>query len=91
MEVRIHIAGCEEFIEIQGVHLALVCHRIHGEQWVRQFMSKILHITHSQWIFKNFTLYDRRKSWLRRKEMSKVMEKFESYQRLMLQLARDGL
>ena len=50
-----------EFLDMQNIHLGLGCHRINGEQWVRQFISKILHITHSQWIFRNFTLHDKQK------------------------------
>ena len=67
-----------EFLDIQNLHLALGNHRINGEQWVRQFIGKILHITHSQWIFRNFTLHDKQKGWLRRKELSDIMDKIET-------------
>ena len=39
--------------------------------------QQILHITHNQWIFRNFTLHDKQKGWLGRKEMSKIMEKVD--------------
>ena len=65
-------------MDIQNLHLGLGSHRINGEQWVRQFISKILHITHSQWIFRNFTLHDKQKGWLRRKELSKIMVKIDT-------------
>ena len=66
-----------EFVDMQNIHLSLGCHRINGEQWVRQFISKILHITHSQWIFRNFTLHDKQKGWLRRRELSDIMAEID--------------
>ena len=66
-----------EFVDMQNIHLRLGCHRINGEQWVRQFISKILHITHSQWIFRNFTLHDKQKGWLRRRELSDIMAEID--------------
>ena len=50
-----------EFLDIQNLHLGLGCHRINGKKCVSQFISKILHITHNQWIFRNFTLRDKQK------------------------------
>ena len=49
------------FFDIQNECLILGNHRIDAEQWIKQFISKILHITHSQWIFRNFTLHDKQK------------------------------
>ena len=68
----------KEFFEIQGIYLVLGCHKLNGEQWVKQFIGKILHITHSQWIFRNFTLHDKQKGWLRRKDMKDIMGKIEN-------------
>ena len=51
----------KEFFEIQGVYLALGCHKLNGEQWVKQCIGKILHITHSQWIFRKFILHDQKR------------------------------
>ena len=66
-----------EFLDIQNLHLGLGNHRINGEQWIKQFISKILHVTHSQWIFRNFSLHDKQKGWLRRKELNDVMTKID--------------
>ena len=49
------------FFDVQNEYLTLGNHRMDAEQWTRQFISKILHITHSQWIFRNFTLHDKQK------------------------------
>ena len=65
----------EEFFETQGVYLALSCHKLNEEQWVKQCIGKMLHIKHIQWIFNNFTLHDKQKGWLRRKDMKDIMGK----------------
>jgi hypothetical protein len=39
------------FYAIQSFHLAMSSDYLNGEDWIKQFISKILQITHSQWIF----------------------------------------
>jgi hypothetical protein len=41
--------------------------------WTRTFISKLLHITHSQWIFRNFVLHDKTHGLLRFKEQSAIL------------------
>ena len=65
------------FFDAQKECLTLENHKIDAEQWTRQFISKILHNAHSQWIFRNFTLHDKRKGWLRRKELHDIMVKID--------------
>ena len=65
------------FFDMQNEYLTTGNHRINAEQWSRQLISKILHITHSQWIFRNFTLHDKQKGWLRRKELHDIMVKID--------------
>ena len=36
------------FFDVQNEYLTLDSNRTNAEQWVRQFISKILHITHNQ-------------------------------------------
>ena len=47
------------FYHIQNEHLTLGDYNMDAVQWTRQLISKVLHITHSQWIFRNFTLHDK--------------------------------
>ncbi len=42
------------FYAIQSFHLAMSSSYLNGEDWTKQFISKLLQITHSQWIFRNF-------------------------------------
>ena len=65
------------FFDVQNEYLTLGNHRMDAEQWTKQLISKILHITHSQWIFRNFTLHDKQRGWLRRKELHEIMEKID--------------
>ncbi len=36
--------------------------------WSKQLISRILHISHAQWIFRNVSLHDRREGYLRAKK-----------------------
>ena len=50
----------ELFYPTQQAHLATSSSYINGGDWMKTFISKILHITHSQWIYRNISLHDRR-------------------------------
>ena len=60
------------FYEIQKFHLAMSSSFINGADWAEQFISKILHITHSQWIFRNFSLHDNRHGYLLKKKADEI-------------------
>jgi hypothetical protein len=56
--------GCRNFIEghisthfyeIQNFHLAMSSSFLNTTDWAKQFISKILHVSHSQWIFCNIS------------------------------------
>ena len=47
---------------------------LNGEDWTKQFISKLLQITHSQWIFRNFSLHDRTHGYLRNKKADKILQ-----------------
>jgi hypothetical protein len=46
------------FYEIQIFHLAMSSSYLNGSDWTKQFITKILQITHSQWIYQNISLHD---------------------------------
>jgi hypothetical protein len=66
------------FYEIQNFHLAMSSSFINGADWAKQFISKILHITHSQWIFRNFSLHDNRHGYLHKKKADEIALELES-------------
>jgi hypothetical protein len=53
-----------EFRMIQDIHCALSSCRMTGEGWMKAFALHLLQISHSQWIFHNFTLHDKQKGYL---------------------------
>jgi hypothetical protein len=52
------------FYAIQSFHLTRLSSYLNGEDWTKQFISKLLQITHSQWIYQNISLHDRRHGYL---------------------------
>ena len=65
------------FASLQHYHLLFGTSHLNGDDWVRHFITKILHITHSQWIFRNFSLHDRQQGYLRRMERVEILKKIE--------------
>jgi hypothetical protein len=62
------------FYGIQTFHLAMSSSFLNGEDWTKQFISKILQITHSQWIFWNISLHDKAHGYLHNKKADKIMQ-----------------
>ena len=49
---------------------------------MKGFIGRVLHITHSQWIYRNYTLHEHSRGYLRLKERVEVLEKIEGLMRL---------
>jgi len=62
------------FYAIQSFHLAMSRSYLNGEDWTKQFISKILQITHAQWIFRNISLHDKTQGYLRNKKADKILQ-----------------
>ena len=62
------------FYAIQTFHLAMSSSYLNREDWTKQFISKILQITHSQWIFWNISLHDKMHGYLHNKKANKIMQ-----------------
>jgi hypothetical protein len=65
------------FYEIQTFHLAMSSSLLNGTDWTKQFITKILQITHSQWIYRNILLQDTRQGYLHHKRADKLMKEME--------------
>ncbi len=65
------------FYEIQNFHLAMPSSFYTGADWAKQFISKILHITHSQWIFRNISLHDKINGYLHKKKAEEIALELE--------------
>jgi hypothetical protein len=49
---------------IQHIHCALSPCRITGSDWMKEMASNLMHASHCQWIFQNFTLHDKQRGYL---------------------------
>ena len=73
------------FYEVQNFHLAMSSSFLNGADWAKQFISKILHITHSQWIFCKYSLHNKRNGYLHKKKAEEIALKLESLAGLALE------
>ena len=62
------------FYAIQSFHLAMSSSYLNSEDWTKQFISRILQLTHSQWIFWNISLYDKTHGFLRNKKADEILQ-----------------
>ncbi len=51
--------------QIQNAHCVLAGSSMNGSNWTTQFIQYLIHISHSQWLFWNFTLHHHIKGYLR--------------------------
>jgi hypothetical protein len=65
------------FYDIQSFHLAMSSSYLNEEDLTKQFISKLLQITHSQWIYHNISLHNRQHSYLHTKNTADIMRVIE--------------
>jgi hypothetical protein len=66
------------FRGMQQLYLKTRPSRLNAEDWVKQFIYKLIKISHTQWIFRNLTLHDRQHghlATLRRETLAEEMER----------------
>ena len=66
------------FHRLQYCHLIQAQTTMTAASWTRTFISKLLRITHSQWIFRNFVLHDKTHGLLRFKEQGAILLHLEA-------------
>ena len=62
------------FYAIQSFHLSMSSSYLNGADWTKQFISKLLQITHGQWIFRNISLHDKTQGYLRNKKADELLQ-----------------
>ena len=62
------------FYAIQSFHLSMSSSYLNSEDWAKQFISKILQITHAQWIFRNISLNDKTQGYLCNKKAKEILQ-----------------
>jgi hypothetical protein len=73
----------KQFYHIQQAYLAGSPSPLNGRNWVKSFtfISELLTISHTQWLFRNITLHDKRQGFLavtRKKELISEIEKLHN-------------
>ena len=68
--------GCitKKFQERQSFHLSMSNSKMNGSDWTKQLISKLLQITHSQWIYRNISLHDKSNGYLHNKTADELAE-----------------
>jgi hypothetical protein len=62
------------FYEIQNFHLAMSSSYLNGSNWTKMFISKILQITHSQLMYQNISLHNKKHGYLRNKQSEDLLQ-----------------
>ena len=68
----------KEFYRIKSIHLGCGSNFLNGEDWIKQVVAKILHITYSQWVVHNVLLHDKQRGHPQRKDLKTIMVKIET-------------
>ena len=67
----------KELYAVQRLHLATSDSRINGDDWMRGLILRLIHISHSQWLFRNFTLHDKQCGYRRLKDRAEVLVRID--------------
>lgn len=67
----------KHFYSLQYLHLAVGGSYLNGDDWMKQLITRVLHITHSQWIYRNISLHDRTLGYLRQRDRMEVLKEIE--------------
>ncbi len=62
------------FYNIQQFRLLMSSNNLNGADWTKQFISKILQLTHSQWIYRSIFLHDKRHGYLQNKQSESLLQ-----------------
>ena len=80
------LIGWREFMEgkishrierIQQQHSAISVSTMNGGDWCKYFISRLLQISHSQWIFRNTTLHDAVRGTIKLQRRREVLQEIE--------------
>jgi hypothetical protein len=71
-----------QFYNIWKIHLAMLNSYLNGRDWTKQFISKLLHLMHSQWIHCNISLQDRRQGYLCNKQAADLLREIQELSEL---------
>jgi hypothetical protein len=62
------------FYNIQWFHLSMSSNYLNGADWTKQFISKILQLIHSQWMYPNISLHNKRHGYLQNQQLESLLQ-----------------
>ena len=65
-------------LPVQEAHLHASSSRLTSRMWMRALISKLLHISHAQWLLRNFMLHDSQSGYLKLKNRLELLTQIES-------------
>ena len=65
--------------EYQRVHLATSSSMLTADDWLRQFLTHVLHLTHGQWIYRNVSRHHLRHGQLKDLERQTLLREIDKY------------
>lgn len=80
------IIGWQQFMEgritteirfYQSFHCAASPCRMNGDEWTKHFISRLLQISHGQWVLRNFTLHDQTRGYIRLRDRRQVLAEID--------------
>jgi hypothetical protein len=74
----LHRKVSKEIGHIQEVHCALSPCRIMGTDWMKLLVTHLIHISHSQWILRNFTLHEKQCRYLHLQQRRVLLREVDS-------------
>ena len=66
-----------QFYVVQSVYLEDAGGHLNGRDWIKGMITRVLQITHSQWLYRNITFHDKQGGTLRRQEMEAMKSEAE--------------
>ena len=71
-----------EFRQIQEGYIVSTDTWLTAASWTRQFISRLLHISHGQWIYRNITLHHARYRAIALQERTRMLREIDRYMEL---------
>jgi hypothetical protein len=62
------------FYNIHRFHLLMSSSYLNSSDWTKQFITKILQLTHLQWIYQNISLHNKHQGYLQNKQSEDLLQ-----------------
>jgi hypothetical protein len=73
----LHGKVSKKICTLQGAHCILAGTSTNGNDWIKQFVQRLVEISHAQWLYRNFTLHHHVKGNLRQRTVNEISREVE--------------